>query len=169
MSETDTCRERLSPFCVGNGLDLGFGGSSILPSAICIDRAEGHGSRSHHSNPSPTHIAGDIETLPWFKDDSLDYVFSSHALEDFQDTAGVIKEWLRVIKPGGHLVLFLPDQKTYEEDCRKNNSPPNMAHVHADFSLEFVKARLPANAEVVYQEWPFTGNPYSFALVARKL
>lgn len=168
MSETSTCRDRLAPFCKGAGLDLGFGGDGILPSSICIDRAEDHAGRSKMGNPSPTHIVGDIETLPWFKDDSLDYVFSSHALEDFEDTAGVIKEWVRVLKPGGHLVLFLPDQKTYEEDCRKRNYPPNKAHIHADFSLEFVKARLPSSVEVIFEAWPFPGNPYSFAVVARK-
>lgn len=169
MSETATCRERLVQFCFGNGLDLGFGGDPILPSSICIDRAEDHAGRSKCKVPSPTHIIGDIETLPWFKDGSLDYVFSSHALEDFNDTAGVMKEWLRVIRPGGHLVLFLPDQKTYEQHCRDHNHPPNKAHIHADFSLEFVKARLPSNTEVVLEQWPFMGNAYSFALVVKKL
>lgn len=169
MSETSTCRERLAPFCFGNGLDLGFGGDPILPSSICIDRAEDHASRSKCENPSPTHITGDIWNLEWFKDGSLDYVFSSHALEDAEDTRAVISEWMRVLKPGGHLVLFLPDQKTYEEDCRRRDYPPNKAHIHADFSLKFVKDRLPFKSRVVHEEWPFPGNPYSFAIVVKKL
>lgn len=169
MSETQTCREILAPYCFGNGLDLGFGGDPILPSSICIDRAEDHVGRSKRENPAPTHIIGNIWELEWFRDGSLDYVFSSHALEDAEDTRAVLVEWMRVLRPGGYLVLFLPDQKTYEEDCRKRHYPPNKAHIHADFSLEFVKARLPASSEVVFEQWPFPGNPYSFAVVAKKL
>lgn len=168
MSETATARSKLAPFCVGVGLDLGFGGDPILPTAICIDRDEGSGARAKHPNPSPTHIVGDITTLPWFPDASLDYAFSSHVLEDFEDTAAVLKEWVRVLKRGGHLVLFLPDQPTYEKYCADKGLPPNKAHVHADFSLAFVKARLPENVEVIYEEFPFEGNPYSFALVCKR-
>lgn len=169
MSETATCRERLAIYCSGNGLDLGFGGDPILPSSICIDRAENDIGRSRRDNPSPTHIVGNIWNLEWFRDDCMDYVFSSHALEDAEDTHAVLVEWVRVIRPGGRLVLFLPDQKTYEEDCLRRGYPPNKAHIHADFSLEFVKAKLPDNTEVLFEQWPFPGNPYSFALVAKKL
>lgn len=168
MSETDSCRETLAPFCQGVGVDLGFGGSAILPTAICIDRAEGDPLRAKHPHPSPTHIVGDVATLPWFPDASLDYCYSSHVLEDFEDTAAVLKEWVRVLKLGGHLVLFLPDQQTYVKFCKDHDSSPNKAHVHADFSLAFVKARLPKNVEVVYEEFPFEGNPYSFALVCKR-
>ena len=48
-----------------------------------------------------------------FPDCSQDYVFSSHCLEDMQDTEGTLREWLRVLKPGGYLVLYLPDKDYY--------------------------------------------------------
>ena len=37
MSETSRCRERLKKFCVGYGIDVGYGGDPILPSAITVD------------------------------------------------------------------------------------------------------------------------------------
>lgn len=171
MSETNSCRERLAPYCVGNGLDVGAGGSAILKTAICVDRAEEDGRRAHVGS-DPTHLVGDAADLYWFRDSVLDYVFSSHVLEDFEDTAIVLKEWLRVLKPGGHLVLFLPDQQTYVADCAKNGGLPNQAHKHADFGLDFVKRCLASIGYtkecVVYEEWPFIGNPYSFAIVVKK-
>lgn len=171
MSETATCRERLAKYCTGNGLDLGFGGDPITPSAICVDRCESHLGRSH-AGEQPTHIVGDIGDLYWFADNSLDYVFSSHALEDAVDTTAWLKEWLRVLMPGGKLVLFLPDQQTYVDHCKKNGSLPNQAHAHDDFSLQFVKDRLAgigyASETIVHEMFPVPGNPYSFDLVVQK-
>ena len=166
--EVDDCRDRLSKWCVGNGLDIGFGGSPIVSGAICIDRHEGHGGRPVIANAQPTHIAGEADRLPWFADNSFEYAFSSHLLEDFLDTQVILSEWLRVIKPGGHLVLFLPDQAAYVKYCHDHNSLPNGAHKHDNFSLDYVKSNLPNNCQVVHEEWPFPGNPYSFSLVVRK-
>lgn len=170
MSETDTCRSVLANFCVGNGVDLGFGGSPINETAICVDRAETDARA--HCGASPTHLVGDIANLTWFRDNTLDYVYSSHALEDFQETALVLSEWMRVLKGGGKLVLFLPDQAAYEGHCAAAGTFPNQAHVHKDFSLEFVRKRLfeigITQHNILFESWPFPGNPYSFAIVVRK-
>lgn len=170
-SETSTCRETLAPYCVGNGIDIGAGSDAIVPTAICIDRAENAPDRAHVGT-SPTHLVGDAANLYWFKDGCLDYAFSSHVLEDFEDTTAVLKEWLRVIRPGGNLVLFLPDQQAYVAHCRANGSLPNQAHKHDDFSLQYVIKCLCEcgfkESNLVHMSWPFKGNPYSFSLVVRK-
>lgn len=172
MSETATCRERLAKYCRGTGLDLGFGGDPIVPTAVCIDRDEGSGARSHNDNPTPTHIIGNIWKLQWFQDGTLDYVYSSHALEDATETREVLKEWLRVIRLGGCLVLFLPDQKTYEAHCRQHGNAPNAAHIHADFSLNFVREHLFALGvkpdDIIHELFPVPNNAYSFDIVVRK-
>lgn len=171
MSETNTARSLLAPFCVGNGCDVGAGGDPIVPSAICIDRPEDDGRRAHVGQ-HPTHLMGDAANLWWFRDGCFDYVYSSHCLEDADDTAAWLREWLRVLRPGGLLVLFLPDQPTYTADCARNGSLPNQAHKHADFSLAYVRSAL-VDTGVATQEvaaiWPFPGNAYSFALVVRKV
>lgn len=41
--------------------------------------------------------------------DTFDLVFSSGLIEHFDDTAAVIAEHLRVVKPGGRLVLIVPN------------------------------------------------------------
>jgi len=43
----------------------------------------------------------------------LDFVYSSHLLEDFNDTEGVLREWLRVLKLGRSFGLVLPDEQVY--------------------------------------------------------
>lgn len=55
-----------------------------------------------------------------FPDESQDYVYSSHCLEHISDYKTVIKEWYRVLKNGGHIVIVVPHQFLYEK--RKNLS-----------------------------------------------
>lgn len=52
----------------------------------------------------------DLRQLP-FPPDFADVVFSSHTLEHFPraEVKDVLKEWIRVLKPGGELRLILPD------------------------------------------------------------
>ena len=93
---------------------------------------------------------------------------SSHVLEDFDDTSAVLREWFRVLRPGGKLVLFLPDQATYVAYCLANHALPNQAHKHAEFGLDFIKARLPEGGRIIHELFPVDGNPYSFDLVYEK-
>jgi SAM-dependent methyltransferase len=169
-SEIVWCRERLAKYCIGNGLDIGFGGSPIVPNAICLDREEGHPERAVVPWASPpTQLVGDARQLFWFQDNVLDFVFSSHCLEDFADTQGVLREWLRVLRPGGNLVMFLPDQAAYVAHCKVDGSIPNAAHKLDWFSLNWVKECLSGfNGNVIYELWPVPGNPYSFDIVWRK-
>lgn len=113
-----------------NGLDIGSGGAPILLQAIGIDR----------EYPAPyseyVHLKGDAGDLYWFKNNCMDYIFSSHCLEDFEDKAEVLREWIRVLKEGGLLLLYLPDEKIYRELCKKRGQPNNLAHKDAEFSLK---------------------------------
>ncbi|MFH1153259.1 MAG: class I SAM-dependent methyltransferase [Pseudomonadota bacterium] len=51
-----------------------------------------------------TFIQGNVCAMP-IDDDSVDCVWSQHTLMNIQDKPGVFKEFLRVLKPGGILVL----------------------------------------------------------------
>ena len=80
----------------------------------------------------------------------------------------MLREWARVLKPGGNLVLLLPDQQRYVAYCDANGLGPNAHHSIAHFSLRYVEdvaARL-GNLEPVIRH-PELG-PYSFAVVFRK-
>lgn len=164
-SETSKCRARLSPYCTGDGVDLGFGGDPITSSAIRMDMPNQYGTVGQF----PSQLSGDAARLFWFADGVLDYVFSSHLLEDFQDTESVLREWLRVLKPGGRLIIFCPDEQRFRAHCSRTGQPYNPHHVHAHFSLYYVKdllARI-GGTRLVYE------NPdvdlYSWDLVVEKL
>lgn len=165
VSETSRCRAALAPYCTGDGIDIGYGGDPIVSHAICMDLPEAYAKYLQH----PQHLHGDAADLRWFRDSCLDFVYSSHVLEDFVDTRSVLEEWLRVLKPAGNLVLYLPDEQVYRAYCRAQNKPPNPHHVHEHFGLNQVKDCLcpRKDIEVVHERFPV--GIYSFELVVRKI
>lgn len=163
-SETSKCRERLAPFCVGYGLDVGFGGDPISPTAIRVDLPQPY----TRMGDQPVQLGGDARDLHWFRDGVLDYLFSSHVLEDFVDIDAVLREWLRVLRPGGRLVLFCPDEQRFREHCRVSGQPYNDYHQHAHFSLALVKAALHRLGQTRFiHENPLV-DIYSWELVCEK-
>ena len=166
MSETALCRKRLDCYCLGNGLDLGYGGDPIVPSAITVDLITQYSKVGNH----PRNLTGDATNLYWFKDNVLDYVYSSHLLEDFEEneTEKILSEWLRVLKYDGNLVLYCPVEKKYREHCQKTGQPYNQSHKIEKFSLEYVKDILKKIGNVTIIHQIDLVNIYSFELVARK-
>lgn len=164
VSETAVCRERLLPFCQGDGLDIGYGGDPIRPEAICVDLSSPY----RHAGNLPQHLRGDGRKLHWFRDGVLDYVYSSHLLEDFEETKDILVEWLRVIRPGGNLVLFLPDQPSYAQFCKMTGQRGNQHHIYANFGFEFLKDIVDTipNVEIIHHSGIV--NMYCFEVVIRK-
>ncbi len=165
VSETSKCRARLAPYCKGNGLDLGCGGDLIVPDAIGVDMPRPYTSVGDR----PVHLKGDARMLTWFVDESIDYIFSSHLLEDFANTEEVLTEWLRVLKPGGVLILFLPVEQVYRKHCAATGQHYNESHAVPDMSLDYIRG--------IYNKIGVTeevhGTPlvdaYSFEIVVRKV
>src|SRR5215831_7157528 len=88
-------------------LDIGYRGYEpdvlpIVPQAIGIDL---------------DYPGYDGRTLP-FPDNSQDAVFSSHCLEHAEDCRQAIREWFRVLKIQGYLVLAVPHKFLYERRQR---------------------------------------------------
>ena len=170
-SETSRGRHRLIKYCEGMGLDLGYGGDPIVPSAITLD-GDWCGKGSPLLPHAPQNLVGDARNLYWFKDNVFDYVYSSHLLEDFTyaEQIKVLEEWLRVIKVGGYLVLYLPDEQIYRKHCEKLCKPKNVDHKNDEFglhSLLFKVVYYIKNVEVVASV-DFCED-YSFYTVLRKI
>ena len=49
-----------------------------------------------------------------FPDDSQDTVLAAHVLEHIVDYKPVLRDWLRVLKLGGHMVIMVPHRDLYE-------------------------------------------------------
>jgi predicted SAM-dependent methyltransferase len=56
------------------------------------------------------HVHG-VERLPMFRDETADLIYVCHCLEhvSFLETERVLREWRRVLKPGGILRISVPD------------------------------------------------------------
>ncbi len=58
---------------------------------------------------------GDAQLMQGVKDDTYDFVHSSHCLEHLVDPRVAIERWWQLIRPGGYLVLTVPDEDLYEQ------------------------------------------------------
>jgi SAM-dependent methyltransferase len=164
-SETSKCRARLAGYCEGYGVDLGFGGDPITDSAIRYDMSAPYTAVGAYS----VQLGGTAAELHYFRDGVLDFVYSSHLLEDFEDTAAVLKEWWRVLKRGGRLIIYCPHEQRFRSHCAKTGQPYNYCHKHEEFSLEFVLQALMEVGEfnVLYSDPDV--DSYSWDLVVEKL
>lgn len=162
MSETSKHREKFLEYVQGNGIDIGYGGDPIVDSAMTVDMPKKYSSVGN----KPQHLHGDATDLYWFADNVLNYVYSSHCIEDFEDTGSVLREWLRVIKKGGFLCILFPDEQVY----RGKTSLRNIAHVHDNFGMEFVKKLLSdLDVKIIVEEECFDGDDYNCILILEKL
>jgi SAM-dependent methyltransferase len=57
---------------------------------------------------------GDAQFMQGVPDDHFDFVHSSHCLEHMQDVRVALGNWVRIVKPGGYLIITVPDEDLYE-------------------------------------------------------
>jgi SAM-dependent methyltransferase len=76
-----------------------------------------------------------------FPDASQDAVFSSHCLEHIRDPVTALREWYRVTKVGGFMIVIVPHQYLYEKKIRP---PSNWSQDHLVF---YTPASLLADVE----------------------
>jgi SAM-dependent methyltransferase len=139
-SETSKVRPLLISYCKGKGCDIGFGGDKIKKQdCVGIDYQKPYA----YTGNDKVDIACDVmnEKIP-VDDNTFDYVYTSHLIEDFIDTKYALEEFIRILKSGGHLILVFPDQKVYEEYCLRTGQSLNVHHVHREMGMEYMLAKL---------------------------
>lgn len=72
----------------------------------------------------------DLSPVP---DASYDFILSSHNLEHFANPVKALKEWQRVTRPGGGLVLVLPN---YAKTFDHQRNPTSVKHMLDDFERD---------------------------------
>ena len=60
--------------------------------------------------------------------ESYDFVYSSHCLEHLDDPIYALCEWWGLVKPGGYLVVVVPDEDLYEQGRFKTRSRWSREH-----------------------------------------
>jgi len=71
--------------------------------------------------------ASDLKSIP---DESYDFILASHVLEHTANPLKTIKEWVRVLRKGGALVVIVPNRKTTFDHKR---SVTTFEHLLEDF------------------------------------
>jgi ADP-heptose:LPS heptosyltransferase/predicted SAM-dependent methyltransferase len=170
-AEALKCRFDIVPYTRGRVLDLGAGGLRTYAHFTTVDNLTDARLFGHQMKPDV--IVDSCEKLDIFGDRSVDAVFSSHLLEHLEDTVAVLREWWRLVKVGGHLVLYLPHADYYPNIGQPGANPD---HKH-DFRPADIKRAmreiLPEAGghgwDLVVNESRNGGNEYSFLQVYRKL
>lgn len=89
---------------------------------------------------------GDGQLLSNIPDNSFDFLYSSHCLEHLVDPSLALKNWLRVVKKGGHLVFQIPDEDLYEQGIWPSRF--NTDHKHT-FTIAKSKSWSPVSINVL--------------------
>jgi SAM-dependent methyltransferase len=69
---------------------------------------------------------GDAELMQSVENDAFDFVVSSHCLEHLRDPYIGLANWFRILKPGGYLVVTIPEEDLYEQGTWPSNK--NLDH-----------------------------------------
>ena len=163
--ESDKIRFEVLPYLARGGLDIGCGPKKVWPHLIGVDSTKDTDLFGIPMRPDI--VVGDASRLPLFADRSVDAVFSSHCLEHIEDWGAALKEWWRLVKVGGYLVLYLPHADLYP---RIGQPGANIDHKH-----DFQPAEILDFCRLAFPDWTLCENQtrgegyeYSFLIVLRR-
>lgn len=161
-NESGKVSHMIVPWTRGRGLDLGCGPWKAWPHFIGVDNFD---EWSGLQGWAPE-IRGDVTDLSMFADRSLDFVYSSHTLEHLDNPEKVLREWWRVIKMGGNLVLYLPHADLYP---RMGQPGANPDHKSDFLPGDVVKMMERVGGwDLVWNQTRDKGTEYSFLQCYRK-
>ena len=110
---------------------------------------------------SSADVGGDGGHLP-FVSRTFDSIIARHNLEHYVDTLATLREWRRVLRPGGTVAVIVPDEASYPG--RTLDLDPTHYHGFTQDSLAALMEAsgfTPIQTAVVIPQW-------SFMLVAQK-
>ena len=88
-----------SMYLSGKVIDIGAGADLVMPTAERFDLEDG----------DANHIS------EYRKIETYDCVHSSHCLEHMHNPASALIEWWSLVKPGGYMIVVVPDEDLYEQ------------------------------------------------------
>jgi predicted SAM-dependent methyltransferase len=128
----------ITKYFVGDGIDVGAGQDSLefykkqfplLKSVRAWDVQD-----------------GDAQYLEGVADESLDFIHASHILEHTEEPEVSLTNWIAVVKPGGYLIITVPDEDQYEHGVW----PSRFSHEHKwSFTIHKSKSSMPKSINVI--------------------
>ena len=116
----------IEKYLKGSVIDIGSGDDLVVDSAEPFDLEQ-----------------GDANSILRYKQpETYDCVYSSHTLEHMVNIRKTLLDWWRLIKPGGYMVVIVPDEDLYEQGVWP--SIFNTDH-KATFTLKYCKSWSPVS------------------------
>ena len=107
----------LSKYFVGHGVDIGSGPDPLSQYGELFPLMQ--------SCRTWDLKDGDAQLMASVADRAYDFVHSSHCLEHMRDAQAALNNWVRILKPGGHLVCLVPDEDLYEQSVFPSTFNPD--------------------------------------------
>ena len=132
----DRRRRRYARHLTGRGLEIGALGnpmplphaSEVLYSDVLLpEQVDAMYPGSRHPD-----IISDSERFDGVPDGAFDFVVANHVLEHVTDPIGALAEWHRVLKPGGLLLISLPDKRYTFDHSRRRTTLAHLEEDHRD-------------------------------------
>jgi ADP-heptose:LPS heptosyltransferase/predicted SAM-dependent methyltransferase len=160
--ESSKIRWELVPYMKGKCLDIGSGLYKVFPHFVGVDNG-------HHWGHFDNVRVDDAADLSQFGSAAWDLAYSSHLLEHFEyeQVPAVLKEWMRVTKIGGHLILYVPDEDQYPKVGEDGANPDHKWNVNFD-RLMAAMEKLECGWDLIDYQVRSETNEYSLFFVFRK-
>jgi glycosyltransferase involved in cell wall biosynthesis len=155
--EKDKEGEAIKELVSGETVELGCGATKTVPDALGVDRVpKGEVIPWMQEAISVADVVADVsEPLP-FEDGQFDTLIARHVLEHCLDTITILKEWARIVKAGGKLLIAVPNQKL------QDSITLNPEHLHA-FTPGSLRILGEASG-LIYKETIDPDNAHSFII-----
>lgn len=135
-----------------NSIKLNLGcGDKILPDYINVDIAP------ERKDLAPDVIC-DITDLSTFSDNYANEILAVHVIEHFWywDVPRILNEWLRVLKPGGELILECPNLRSACEHFLENPTTSFMSDSNGQRSMWVFYGDPSWKDEKMMHRWGYT-------------
>ena len=137
----------VTQYFVGNGIDIGCGDDSL---------GEHRDTYTNIVDVKPWDLPdGDAQYMEGVADNTYDFVHSSHCLEHLHNPYQGFANWVRICKPGGYIVVTIPDEDLYEQGVWPstfNNDHKTTWTISKESSWSPVSINLKAFLEM-YDKW----------------
>lgn len=163
VSEISKCRHLVLKYCYredgqpGCGIDLASQGDPICTWSWSLDLP--HEQFAHYNSNHPPRGAIQLRADCFHhapaEPNSLDFVSASHILEDApqSDWARIMTLWTSVLKPGGYLIILVPEVQRWAAALARGQSPNcahsapepsvgDMSRVAKEIGLEIIEERM---------------------------